>query len=166
MDLAEVYETFYPKIYNYIFARVLHREMAEDLVSTVFLKVAENFHTFDPTRGTVSSWIYKIAENSLNDYFRSPRAVPISFEELSDDPRLSVDFEEQSNLIKDEQRRELYRALAELDKQTREIMAQRYYLEKTIREIAKEQNINENTAYTLHRRGLEKIRKSIGIEML
>lgn len=165
MDLAQIYETFFPKIYNYIFYRVLHKEAAEDLVSTVFLKVAENFGSYDPGRGAVSTWIYTIAENVLNDHFRRAHAVPVSFEELGDSRKLSVDFEEQSNLIKDEQRRELYRALAELDRQSREIVAKRYFLEKTIREIAKEQEINENTAYTLHRRAIEKLRKTIGISM-
>ena len=37
MDMA-MFEKFYPKIYNYIYYRVLHKETTEDLTGDVFYK--------------------------------------------------------------------------------------------------------------------------------
>ena len=45
--LEEIYEEFFPRIYNYIYYRLLHREETEDLVSRIFLKVAEHLHEYD-----------------------------------------------------------------------------------------------------------------------
>ena len=161
VDLAAVYEAYFSKIYNFIFYRVMHKEIAEDLVSTTFLKVAEKFHTFDPKKGSVAAWIFAIAQNTLNDYFRS-RYVTASLDEVMDSLTGSVDFEEQSRLIQDETRQELYRALSKLDDRTREIISQKYFLDRTIREIALDIDMNESTVSTIHNRGLEKLRKHMG----
>ena len=161
-DVAEIYETYYPKIFNFIFYRVMHQQVTEDLVSTVFLKVVDKIHTYDPNKGEVSTWLYAIASNALNDYLRTRnKVVPIALDELHDDTRLSVDFGDQSTLIKDEERRELYMALSELDDRTRDIISQKYFLDKSIRTIAEEKNMNESTVSTIHNRGLAKLRKTM-----
>ena len=37
----QMYEEYFPKIYNHIFYRLLSREDTEDVVSEVFIKVAK-----------------------------------------------------------------------------------------------------------------------------
>jgi len=156
-DLADVYQMYFPKIYNFIFYKVMHKEITEDLVSTVFLRVVEKFDTYNPDKGAISTWLFAIAENILIDYFRS-RKISVSLEEL-DSAEPSVDFEEQSSLIEDETRRELYDALSELDSRTRYVIAQKYFSGKSIRKIAEEKQMNESTVSTIHNRGLKKLRK-------
>ncbi|MDR2531974.1 MAG: RNA polymerase sigma factor [Oscillospiraceae bacterium] len=158
MDLAQVYENFFSKIYNYIFYKVMHRQIAEDLTSTVFLKAAESFARYNPDKGAISTWLFAIAENTVIDHFRTHR-IQISFDDLTDTTALSVDFEEQSSLVKDENLRELYAALSGLGDTTRDIISQRYFQQKSIRQIAKEKNMNESTVSTMHNRGLQKLRK-------
>ena len=164
-DIAEIYETYYSKIYNYIFFKLLHRQITEDLVSEVFLKVVDKIHTYDSEKGEVSVWLFAIASNTLNDYLRRRnKAVPITLDDLHDDVRLSVDFSEQSSLIKNEDRRELYLALSKLDDRTRDIIAEKYFLEKSIRTIAQEKSMNESTVSTLHNRGLATLRKTLTMQ--
>jgi RNA polymerase sigma-70 factor (ECF subfamily) len=165
VDLAAVYEAYYSKIYNYVFYKILHKQITEDLVSMIFLKVAEKYNTYDSDKGAVSTWLYTIAQNTLNDYFRT-RHIPVCLDEIAGDLLVSVDFEEQSRLIQDETRRELYMALSTIDNKTRDIISQKYFRQITIREIAKEKNMNESTVSTLHNRGLEKLRKSMPAFML
>ena len=137
-DIGEIYETYYSKIYNFIFFKLLHRQITEDLVSDVFLKVVDHIHTYDPTKGEISTWLFTIASNTLNDYLRRRnKVVPITLDDLHDDVKLSVDFSEQSSLIKDENRRELYAALSQLDDRTRDIISEKYFLGKTLRAIAR-----------------------------
>ncbi|MCL2637768.1 MAG: sigma-70 family RNA polymerase sigma factor [Oscillospiraceae bacterium] len=158
MDLAAVYEEYFPKIYNFFFYKVMHKEITEDLTSIVFLKVAEKLHTYNPEKGAVSTWIYAIAQNALIDYFRT-RHIPVSLDEATGDLAVSVSFEEQSSLIENETRRELYGALSRLDDRTRDIISRKYFFEKSIREIAAEKNMNESTVSTIHNRGLKQLRK-------
>ncbi|MDR2557981.1 MAG: RNA polymerase sigma factor [Oscillospiraceae bacterium] len=158
MDLAQVYEEFFPKIYNFIFYKVMHKQVTEDLTSTVFLKVTENFDSYDIKKGSISTWLFTIAQNTINDYFRS-RRIQVDFDDLTNTTALSVDFEEQAAIIRDEDLRELYSALAGLGDLTREIISQKYFGEKSIRKIAKDLNMNESTVSTVHNRGLEKLRK-------
>ena len=157
IDLAEVYKEYFPKIYNFIFFKIMHRETAEDLVSMVFLKVVDKFDTYNPEKGAISTWLFAIAQNVITDYFRS-RKVSVSLDDL-DYLEPVVNFEEQSSLIEDETRRSLYDALTELDGRTRDIIAQKYFLDKSIRKIAEEKQMNESTVSTIHNRGLAKLKK-------
>jgi len=159
IDLAEVYKEYFPKIYNFIFFKIMHRETAEDLVSMVFLKVVDKFDTYNPEKGAISTWLFAIAQNVITDYFRS-RKVSVSLDDL-DYLEPVVSFEEQSSLIEDETRRSLYDALTELDGRTRDIIAQKYFLDKSIRKIAEEKQMNESTVSSIHNRGLAKLRKII-----
>jgi len=165
MNLEEAYEIYFPKVYNFIYYRVLHKQDAEDITSAVFIKVAKHFDAYDPDKGSLSSWIFKIADNTLLDHFRSNSSKGIcgNIDELPD-AALSVDFEGEARLIKDEALRELYMALSQLDGKTREIIAMKYFWEKTIRQIATEKQMNESTVSTMHNRGLDKLRKSLHLE--
>ena len=161
MDLAATYEEFFPKIYNFFFFKVMHKQITEDLTSMVFLKVTEKLHTYNPDKGSISTWLFAIAQNILNDYFRT-RHIPVSLDEATGDLAVSVDFDEQSTLIKDETRRELYMALSELDPRTRDVIAKKYFAGKTMREIAKEKGLTEVNASAIHQRGLKQLRKTMG----
>lgn len=77
-----LYDAYFPRIYNYLFYRTRSRETAEDLVSATFLKAVRHLGTFDARRGTFSSWLYRIARNTLYDHFRrTPPVRPIEEDE-------------------------------------------------------------------------------------
>jgi len=160
MSLAEVYEVYFSKVYNYIFYKVMNKHVAEDITSATFLKVTEHFDRYDPEKAGMSTWIFRIAENKLTDHFRAAR-VSVNIDDLSDSTALSEDFTGNALLITDENLRELYMALATLGDTTRDIISQKYFQNKTIRQIAKEKGMNESTVSTMHNRGLEKLRSQL-----
>ena len=67
---GKLYEQFFDRIYRYIYYRTLNRESAEDLCSRTFLKALDSLDSFDAGRGSFSSWLYRIAANSVTDEFR------------------------------------------------------------------------------------------------
>lgn len=68
---AEVYDAYVQKIYAFIYYRVSHREIAEDLTSTTFLKALATFSSF--RGGNMRAWLYRIARNTVTDHYRTHR---------------------------------------------------------------------------------------------
>ncbi len=160
MDIESMYIEYFPKIYNYVFFKILHKEQTEEIVSIVFLKVIEKIDIFDETKASFATWIYRIAQNSLIDYYRTRRdQVPI---DENKDVLPPVDFKGEMELIKNETRKEVYKALCELDAKTREIISMRYFGEMTVREISKALSMNESTVSSVHVRGLKKLKSLLG----
>ena len=78
MDFYEVYEQHYDRVRGFILASVKNRWVADDLVQETFLRVLQNLAKVrDPAK--LSSWIFRIATNLCQDYFRSPsrKLIPI-----------------------------------------------------------------------------------------
>lgn len=154
----EMYKDYFPKIYNYVYYRLLHREQTEDVVSDIFGKVVENLRYFDSRKASFNTWIFTIARNTLTDYYRR-RQVCVSMD--APDIRIEpfIDFEEQCTVIVDEELREMYKALATLDERTRMVLSLKYFGGFNNREISRQTGINESTVSTLLCRGLTKLKK-------
>jgi RNA polymerase sigma-70 factor, ECF subfamily len=80
VDFYEVYEQYYDRVRRFILASVKNRWVADDLVQETFLRVLQNFSKVRD-QAKLSSWIFRIAANLCQDYFRSPSRKLISFED-------------------------------------------------------------------------------------
>ena len=70
MEFQGIYKEYYPKILRYLYRILNDKDLAEDLTQEVFIKVHNGLNTFEG-RSKLSTWIYKIATNIANDYFKS-----------------------------------------------------------------------------------------------
>ncbi len=70
MNIQDIHNQHRPSIIRYLTRLTGNFEDAEDLTQEVFIKVGKNLNKF---RGdsSLSTWIYKIATNTANDFFRS-----------------------------------------------------------------------------------------------
>ena len=68
--LSELYKHHVQAIYRYIYYRVGDVDVAEDLVSEVFLKALEGIESFTYSGAPFASWLYRIAQARVSDYFR------------------------------------------------------------------------------------------------
>ena len=66
----ELYEYFFPRVYNFIYARLKNASDADDVTSTTFLKMNENLEYYDPAKAAFSTWLFRIANNALIDQTR------------------------------------------------------------------------------------------------
>lgn len=88
-SLESLYADTIDPVFRYVYSRVRNRQLAEDLVSETYLKVAEHYAAFDPKReASTRSWVFTIARNTLNDYFRKPATAELLDEHPSKDPAL------------------------------------------------------------------------------
>lgn len=70
---GDLYELYLDELYRYVFYRLNHKEDAEDLTESVFLKAWAGLPGY---RGDVPfrSWIYRIARNAVVDHYRGRKA--------------------------------------------------------------------------------------------
>src|SRR5689334_7566486 len=69
---AMIYDQLAPKIYHYMYYRVGKSiEVAEDLTAGVFLKLIEKLDRYEDRGLPFISWVYRLAQNHLVDYFRA-----------------------------------------------------------------------------------------------
>ncbi len=72
--LEGIYEVYCDKIYSYALYRVFTREAAEDVTSTVFLRLAEKIDSLNFEDGpAVRNWLYGTARNAARIYLKSDK---------------------------------------------------------------------------------------------
>ena len=147
VDLESLYRDNFQKVYNYAYYRVLNPALAEDLTSTVFVKIVENIDRYDPSKAAFSTWAIRIAHNTIVDHFRKQK-VNVPLDDLGANEPSSTD--EYPAL--DEHAKEVARLLSFIEEEDRELVYLKYYEDKRNVEIAEIFDMNPSTVATrLHR---------------
>lgn len=155
-QLEMIYEKYYAKIYNYFYYRLLNKEVTEDLTSEVFLKIIKKYHTYDDTKASFVTWMNKIAENTLIDYYRAKK-LELDINDFEN--HLMVDFDSQRRKLTDETNKLVYEMLETLTAEEREILYLKFYLDKSNVEISRLLNLNKSTLSSRIFRIIKKLRK-------
>jgi len=82
---APIYTKYYEDIFYFIYKRVDHLELTADLTSRVFLKGLKNIKRFKFQGVPFSAWLYKIAINEINTFFRQQKKIVRSVNIEDDD---------------------------------------------------------------------------------
>ena len=162
VEFEKVYEEYFSKIYNFMFYKVLNKEIAEDLTSEFFIKLLTKLNTFDESKAKLNTWLYTVARNSVIDYFRSHK-VETSIDDQDNPIELPVNYELEKELIENEDRKALYEVLVKVDDRTRKLLSLKYFFNMSNKEISSVTGINESTVSTICLRGIEKIKKQLHI---
>ncbi|MDD6253258.1 MAG: RNA polymerase sigma-70 factor [Bacteroidales bacterium] len=72
----ELFETYFPKVREFIAAFIKDDKSAEDLSQDIFLKIW-NMREVLPEVRNVSSWIYRMARNASLNYIRSRKKTAV-----------------------------------------------------------------------------------------
>ena len=143
-------------------------DVAKENASEVFLKAFLNIKKFEYKGGPVLFWLYRIANNEIQQYYRKKKYLPLNFSEaINAHGWKTIDKqsteEEKIQLEKELQRQEdfilIQQKLKLLSINYQEVIALRYFEQKTIKEIALIKNKKEGTVKSLLSRGIEKLRK-------
>ena len=66
---ARLYDEFAEKLYRFVYFRVGHKEVAEDILSDTFVKAWQKIGSVSSPE-SLSGWFYQIARNNVIDYYR------------------------------------------------------------------------------------------------
>jgi RNA polymerase sigma-70 factor (ECF subfamily) len=79
---GRLYDHFSEKLYKFIFFRVGHKELAEDIMADTFVKAWTKIDQLDNAKA-FTGWLYQIAKNNIIDYYRVKK-VTVDLEEVVD----------------------------------------------------------------------------------
>lgn len=154
---AALYEAYNSRIYRYIYFRVPDEALAEDLTSQVFLKVWEKLHTYQIGQSPFVAWIYRIAHNTVIDYYRTRKAA-VSMEDVKE-RELSHYDDIEEHLDAQVQSQELRAAMAGLTQDQQQVLLMKFVAGMSTTEIAKKMRKQEGAVRALQMRGLQGLSK-------
>ena len=166
-EFGIVFDSYYNQIFSYIYKRITDYDISRDIAAETFLKAFLNIKSFVWMDISISSWIYRIATNEINQHFRRNKKLNISLDALLDkndfDILNSHEFiEERQTLERElelhEEFLKVQRCLTKLDIKYQEVLSLKYFEKKSIIEVAEILNKKEGTVKSLLSRGTEKLR--------
>lgn len=83
MQVEEIWESFNKELRNYLKRRISDKNLVDDIVQDVFLKVMKNIEKLNEVE-SIQQYLYKITHNTMVDSFRSRKLV---FQELEPNTR-------------------------------------------------------------------------------
>jgi RNA polymerase sigma-70 factor (ECF subfamily) len=128
-------------------------EVAQDICQQVFLKAMKNIGSYQHKGLPFSSWLYRIAFNECNNYFKQhkkERALNLS---LKDFEIFEDDKEEKEILI-----RRMEQALSHLKASELQLIEMRFFEGRSVREISEILEISESNVKVKTHRAMEKLR--------
>jgi RNA polymerase sigma-70 factor, ECF subfamily len=159
----QAYDTHKERIYRYHFARTRHRETAEDLTSHTFLKAYEHFSRFNASKGSVTTWLYRIARNTLIDHLRRLRPSQ-QVDEIAE--LLPSGEDVTAGVVAREAVEQANALLAKLTEEQRQIVLLRLWDDLSYAEIAAVIGKSEGACKMAFRRALDAARTHVGITAL
>jgi len=161
-QFTKVYDAYIKKIYNFIYHKTMHRETAEDLTSTVFMKALENIQSFDESKGSFNAWLYRIARNTVIDHYRTSKDVM----DIADAWGLSSKEDILRSVESNEQLERVRGYLETLKPQHREIIIMRVWDQLSYKEIADITGLTEANCKMTFSRAIRRLRDELGMGLL
>lgn len=160
LDFSWIFERYYKRLYNYFFYRVHNESLAEDLVSQTFEKVMVHLYQYEAEKGDFEVWLFSIARNNMNDYFRQQKKHPwTSLESIFEE--ISSEEDPEKMMMMEESARQIAEAVRHLKDQERALIAYRFGAELKNKEIAEVMGLSERHIAMLLHRTLKKLKRAL-----
>lgn len=155
LTMEQIYQTYYDRILRYIQTKLSSPQEAEDICSAVMLKIMNGLPNFQPSKSSLTTWIYTITRNAVTDHFRgirlnAPLEETISFHEEGFD-----------RILREETLEELAAALEALPQRERDVILLHYYSGRSLKEIAAAMGMSYSNIKLVHSKALAHLRKHL-----
>lgn len=156
----EVYNQYFSAVYRFMRYRVDNAEIAEELTSCLFEKVLRGLSTYRPGKIPFSVWLFRIARNVINDYYRQKkRRVLLCMDSLPE--MVSNDAEPAERVMEEETLMELNKAIQRLGQREQEVLALKFAGRFTNREIARTMRLSENHVGVIIYRSIHRLQTEL-----
>ena len=153
--LSVIYHRYRLDIYRYLYYRVGHLQVAEDLTSEVFERMIRAIKKSSFRNTSLGAWLFQIARNLAIDYYRKMNVrdhVPLDETLMAHDTDIDLTLEHQ--MVSDD----LVQALKKVNDAQRDVIILRFAVNMPIAQVAQTLHRSEDSVKGLQRRGLMTIR--------
>ncbi|MFL5765543.1 MAG: RNA polymerase sigma factor [Bacteroidia bacterium] len=154
-----LYDRYYKQVFIFIHRRTENEELAADLTSQVFLKALINIKKYVFKGVPFSAWLFRIAFNEINMYFRKNKAQRVVSLDQPGLKQMAQDVESEGD---PEAVKRMMTALKRLDATDLQMIELRFFEKRSFAEVGEISGITENNAKVKVYRILDKIRKLMG----
>lgn len=133
--LEALYDKYHKLIFSFAYRMVKNKELAEEIVQEVFIKIWTKKGLYQAEKGKFSSWLLTITRNLSIDLIRKQKEVPYELQEEREKVPDGQPLPEDLTIWK-EKRAEINQALAELKENQQQIIQLFYFQSCTQVQIA------------------------------
>jgi RNA polymerase sigma-70 factor (ECF subfamily) len=147
---GRIYDQYSIRLFKFIFLRVGHKEVAEDILADSFVKAWVKIKQVNSSKA-FSSWIFQIAKNNIIDYYRVRKST-IAIEEVEQTLEDAVNPVEETDLKLDQRR--ILGCLNMLPKDQQQVIRYKFFEDLTNSEIALIMNKTEGAIRVIQHRAI------------
>jgi len=154
--LSELYDRYSRPVYATAIRSLGDAHLAEELVQDAFTSVWQRAASFDPSRASFATWLYRVTRNRVVDLARRRRARPQSAGEKplrvlsgGPEPEASVDGWD------------VARALSRISEEHREVLSLAYFEGLSQREISRRTGVPLGTIKSRTTAALKSLHRSL-----
>jgi RNA polymerase sigma-70 factor (ECF subfamily) len=151
-----IYTSYFERIVGFIYHRVENKEMAFEITAQVFYRALDNLPKYESRGLPFSAWLFRIASNELNQWFRKNKAQRILNIDLEGLNEIKNDTVEPGSAETDPQ---LFAALQQLEDDELELVNMRFFEKRSFKEICDILQVGESACKMRLYRILEKLKQ-------
>lgn len=156
---ARLFEQYAPKVKAFLIRGGTEPSVAEELVQDIMLTVWRRADTFDPSQGSVATWIFAIARNRRIDHLRRNQRVGIEAIEFLHGGEEAVSTD---SLVETQQvHKSLVAAMATLPSEQADVLRMAFFQHKSHSEIAEHCDLPLGTVKSRIRLAMRHLRRAL-----
>jgi RNA polymerase sigma factor (sigma-70 family) len=156
-SFSKLYENYSPALFNVTRNMISNRCVAEDVLQEVFVKIWKNIDRYQPSKGTLFTWMLQITRNTCIDYLRSKQhyfTMRVSEAGLEQEDGNSLP----GHIINNFQSRDLRQIAQKLEAKYKEVIDLVYFYGYSQDEVSRMLNIPVGTVKTRCRAAVQRLR--------
>jgi len=168
--ITSAWESEHKKLLSYIRKRIPVSEQAEDILQDIFYQLTVGFRDIRRIE-RLTAWLYKVADNKINDLFRKRRHEVISYNDTlseGDDGPLTlgeilpaIGTTPYDKDLKDKIWETIEETLSELPDEQRSVFIETEFEDKGFREISAKTGVGINTLISRKRYAVLALRRNL-----
>jgi RNA polymerase sigma-70 factor (ECF subfamily) len=155
--MGMLYERYHRQLYRFLFNMTRQKEISEDMVQNIFIRMMKYPNGFMGF-GEFKTWMYHIARNTVYDYFKQVKRTPFHSELEDYEERLADEQLSDSKIEKEQELRNLEKAMVNLSNENRELLILCRFQELRYSEIATILNTTEGAVKVRVHRALNQLK--------
>ncbi len=156
-DFEPLYKKYFLQIYKFVYSRIGSESNAKEITSLAFTKALVNVGKYKDKGFPFSSWLYRIARNEINDFYRrnqKQKCSVVSTEELFH-LKDEIDVHHDHS---DERMQKLVVLLNSLEEDEIELIELKYFEKRPYKEIAEITGLSESNVRVKTHRIVQKLK--------